>query len=142
MTINHSDYTAGLRALADLLDANPDLTADVAGCNYRLLVPVSHVDEPKARMAQWIRAAKVAGHSTSKVYANDYGNVDIDLGGFTLQVYAARELVCERIVTGTREVTREVPDPDALKAVPTKTVTETVEDVEWKCQPLLAEVSV
>jgi hypothetical protein len=42
-------------------------------------------------------------------------------------------------VVGTREVTEEVPDPEALAAVPKVTVTRTVEDVRWECRPLLAE---
>jgi hypothetical protein len=49
--------------------------------------------------------------------------------------------VCERVVTGTRLETKEVPDPEALKAVPLVTVTETVEDVEWRCMPLLADLT-
>jgi hypothetical protein len=39
-------------------------------------------------------------------------------------------------VTGTYEVTEEVPDPDA--DVPMVTVTRTVENVEWDCHPVLA----
>jgi hypothetical protein len=31
-----------------------------------------------------------------------------------------------------------LPRMQALAAVPTKVVTETVEDVEWRCAPLLA----
>jgi hypothetical protein len=52
-------------------------------------------------------------------------------------VLCDRNEVCEKVVTGTREVTKEVPDPEALAAVPKVTVTETVEDVEWRCHPIL-----
>jgi heme-binding NEAT domain protein len=52
-----------------------------------------------------------------------------------------REEICERIVTGTREVTVEVPDPEQLAAVPTVSVTKTVEDVEWICRPLLDDAT-
>lgn len=68
----------------------------------------------------------------------DYAGVILRFGEVGLYVYAGRGEVCERIVTGTREVTKEVPDPKALAEVPKVTVTETVEDVEWKCTPLLA----
>lgn len=135
-------YTASLRALADLLDANPDLIDDVRYVHERQLVPVNHADDPRERMAAFIRAGKAAGFAVRKDYDENYGSVDINLGAFLLHVYASRERVCERVVTGTREVTREVQDPEALKAVPTTTVTETVEDVEWVCLPLLADVSV
>jgi hypothetical protein len=42
-------------------------------------------------------------------------------------------------VTGTREVTEQVPDPEALAAVPTTTVTRTEDVTEWVCRPLLAD---
>ncbi len=51
-----------------------------------------------------------------------------------LHAYGDRAKVCERVVTGTREVTEEVPDPDAPKV----TVTRVVEDVEWRCSSILA----
>jgi len=49
------------------------------------------------------------------------------------------EQVCERVVTGTEVITREVPDPKVRVSM--VTVTETVETVEWICSPLLSEVS-
>jgi hypothetical protein len=45
--------------------------------------------------------------------------------------------VCERVVVATREVEMEEPDPVAVAALPKVTRTVTVEDVEWKCAPLL-----
>lgn len=135
-------YTASLRAFADLLDANPNLIDTARMAHDRQLICVSYNEDPRERMAAFIRAGKAAGFPVRKSYNDTYGNVDIDLGAFTLHVYADREQVCERIVTGTREVTREVPDPEALKAVPTTTVTETEDVVEWVCTPLLADAPV
>jgi hypothetical protein len=60
-----------------------------------------------------------------------------DFYGVQLSVSVDREAVCRRVVTGTREVTKAVPSPDA----PMVEVTETIEDVEWVCEPLLAEVT-
>lgn len=133
-------YTAGLRALADLLDAHPQLIENVSLSQSDLLVSLGWMSDPMSRMAEFIRAALDRRLPIKKTYDDEWGTVFIDLGGgVRLQVYARREQVCERIVTGTREVTREVPDPEALKAVPTVTVTETVEDVRWDCKPLLSE---
>ncbi len=56
---------------------------------------------------------------------------------FKLDITADRDAVCERVVTGTRQVTRTVP---AVEAKPGRTVTETVEDVEWDCGPVLGGV--
>lgn len=58
--------------------------------------------------------------------------------GVILEVIVEREAVCRRVVTGTREVTRTIP---AIEAQPEREVTETVEDVEWECEPVLPEVS-
>lgn len=56
-------------------------------------------------------------------------------GPIKLTVQVERPAVCERVVIATKEVTREVP---AQPAVSAHTVTETVEEVEWRCEPLLA----
>lgn len=135
-----ASYAAGLRALADLIEQNPDLHVDLRFAADTVLVPVSHANDPRARMVGWVRAAKAAGMPIRKSYGQTWGEVHITPApGLTVQVYAAREAVCDRIVVGTREITRELPDPEALAAVPTITVTETVEDVRWECLPLLAD---
>jgi hypothetical protein len=54
-----------------------------------------------------------------------------------LTVEVSRAAVCERVVVGTHEETREVPDPDAPKI----TETVVVEDVEWRCIDPLAEIA-
>lgn len=61
--------------------------------------------------------------------------------GIAFVASANRNEVCERVVTGTREVTKEVRDPEALASVPMVTVTEVVEDVEWRCGSLLKPTS-
>lgn len=132
-----AEYTAGLRALADLLDEHPDL-------------PLPHVgstdpfdwwlfgDNPKATLATLVRLIpgakkkQVGEHSGSSWFT-----VATRLHGLHIDINATRAAVCERVVTATREVTKEVPDPDVLATVPTVTITETVEDVEWVCAPLL-----
>jgi hypothetical protein len=132
-------YIAGLRALADLLEQNPDLYSYFGLTLEKLLIPVSHADDPRAALAAFLRAGKAAGLRVSKAYDENFGSVDVYLSdALRAHVYAGREQVCERVVVGSREVTREVPDPEALKAVPTTTVIETVEDVRWECRPLLA----
>jgi hypothetical protein len=55
---------------------------------------------------------------------------------YTLVAWRAE--VCTRVVTATREVEVEEPDPEAVAALPKVKRTETVEDVEWRCEPLLA----
>jgi hypothetical protein len=62
-----------------------------------------------------------------------YLNLDRSFGPHKIQAYASHYGVCERIVVGTETVTEEVPDPELLAKVPTVTVTEEVEIVEWRC---------
>lgn len=128
-----------LRQLADLLEANPHLT-NPFNCG-----PVHHYlgyqsEDKKADLRNWARATS---HLRPTKAYTDYAELNIDFGGgLVVKVYADREQVCERVVTGTREVTKTVKDPDALAAVPEVEVTVTEEDVEWICKPLLADESV
>jgi hypothetical protein len=133
-----SSYTAGLRALADILDAHPELPLPYSGT----AAPIAVFAYDREHVATF---ARLLPGTVEKVYEDDDLTFGFRLcgqfGGVKFEVIAPRAEVCTRVVTGTREVTREVPDPKALAAVPTTTVTETVEDVEWVCSPLLAPVS-
>jgi hypothetical protein len=125
---------AGLRALADMIEANPEL-ADHAG--YLDASNVFYVQD-KAAMAAIARAALAHGFEVMKDAFGDVYKVLLKHGPVGFAALASRGEVCERVVTGTREVAEEIPDPVALAAVPTTTVTRVVEDVEWICKPLLA----
>lgn len=131
---------AGLRALADLIEQNPQAaqwlrhTLTYSGINAHL-----RSDSDKAaQQAEFARIARRYGATTTKDISDKFHNVVADFGAVKVDMIAYREEVCERVVTGTREVTEEVPDPVALAAVPTTTVTTVVEDIEWVCRPLLA----
>lgn len=137
-------YIAGLRQLADLLDANDVLPIPYAGSQTGTpiaLYLLAHADDTRERFVQSVRA--LPGKRTKEV--EDIGEtfrVAATLGGeggLRVQVVAYRETVCERVVKGTREVTRDVTVYDApLPPSRVETVTETVEDVEWVCSPVLA----
>lgn len=136
----------GLLNLAAIVEANPALVDDEGPLRYtfdRVLASVSK----REHVAALTRAAVRAGVRVTKHQNDTWAGVDIHLssnaprygeGQVLLHVYVNREEICERIVTGTREVSEEVPDPEALAAVPKVTVTKTVEDVEWRCHPILA----
>lgn len=131
---------AGLRALADMIEASPELVdkAHLGDRFNRMLVPAWTRDE----VAAAARAGLRSGAKVDKHVGDKYAGVNVVLNEMvSLHVYVDREEVCERIVVGTRDVTEEVPDPDALAAVPTVTVTKTVEDVEWRCTSLLSEAT-
>lgn len=128
---------ADFRRLADFIEANPELADTYLGYAMQgFNLPVQTRD----RVVGLARMGMRAGFAVTKHQNDNFAGVDITVGdSISLHVYARRDEVCERIVTGTREVTEEVPDPEALAAVPKVTVTRVEEDVEWRCLPLLAE---
>ncbi|HEX5347886.1 MAG TPA: hypothetical protein VFW64_12430 [Pseudonocardiaceae bacterium] len=121
------EYIDGLRALADLLEANPDLRLPYTGRDRGgALLVMPHGDE-RDEVAEWARA--LPGEK-SKTVRDEYFDLDGQLHGLHLRVIAHRDKVCRKVVKGTREVKEQVP-------VKFTTVTKTVEDVEWVCDPLL-----
>lgn len=134
-----AQQAAGLRALADMIDAHPEVAELIRFSGLeRLLAPVGSTDDAVMVMADLIRKAKARGATVTKSAEDDWFNVHVAWGPVGIQVYAAREEVCERVVTGTETVTKTVKDPARLAEVPEIEVTETVETVEWVCRPILA----
>ncbi len=136
-TTDRPGYTAGLRALADILDQHPEVPLPYHGSHVPMVIHhLGLSDEERDAFRATVSA--LPGTKTKSTELNGYFDVDAQIAGLKVQVTAYRDAVCKRSVTGTREVSREIPDPAALAAVPTVTVTETVEDVEWNCLPLTA----
>jgi hypothetical protein len=133
-------YIKGLRALADALEDNPAIPLPYQGTDADITIMFLTGDDRRRGMADAARAipcdwAKTPwGDGGSTAYLDLMGQ----LHGLRLALTAYRNDVCERVVTGTREVTKTVKDPEALAAVPEVEVTETVENVEWICGSLLA----
>ncbi len=128
----------GLRAAAALVEELPELALSLQYSVRPLHIPVMHRDNPVHLLAAAARASLARGGTVSKSYDDKYGNVDVAFGPVQLQVYVNREQVCERVVTGVTKVTETVPDPALLAEVPLVEVTKEVEQVEWRCRPLLA----
>lgn len=114
---------AGLRQLADFLEATPDALLDFAP------TIAFYGATPEA-----IRALARSGGKFDKQYVGGILEVSRSFeGGVKYEMNISREQVCTARVVGTREVERT--DPNAPKI----TVTEDV--VEWDCEPLLAPSS-
>lgn len=127
-----AEYIAGLRALADLLEAQPELMKPHGALQ---VIPLGE-QQSREQLAVWARA--LPGKKDKQI--NDtFANLVGTLRGVQVKVVAYRDEVCERVVTGTETVTKKVKDPEALAAVPEIEVTEEVEQVEWVCRPMLAD---
>lgn len=136
--MDRAKQIAGIRELADWLESHPEIPIPYALSGHSeygyTLVHARHGEAQAAVIAAVARA--LPGKVTKDVYDHDR-MFDITgrlPGGIYVKAIADRDEVCERVVTGTREVTEEVPDPTAPKL----TVTRTVEDVEWVCGSILA----
>jgi len=148
MSDNRSDYTAGLRALADLLDADPRIPIPNAGSSkwnaISFAVGFGESDD-EAVKAQVVAVARslIVGQwrkEYDEPNPDSYGDGCLRIygttaAGLTVHICTPREKVCRKVVT-TSEVTKTVPDPTI--EVPQVEVTETVESVEWVCEPILA----
>lgn len=136
-----AEYVKGLRALAELLAVHPDLSVPHGlGTAFTWNVwPSQFGDDVPAEVArirqvvggQWAKNDPADGENG---YDASYFTLSRPLYGITLRICSYREAVCERVVTGTREVVEDVP-------VAFEKRTKTVEDVRWDCKPLLAEVT-
>jgi hypothetical protein len=129
-------YIDGLRVLAAALEEHPEIPLPTDGTILPLSFVFLHDGDPRAAMAAAARALpcswrkRVSGDETVS-----YFKLAGQVAGLQVELTAYRDAVCRKVVTGTREVTEEVPDPDAPKI----TRTRTVEDVEWDCGPVLGK---
>jgi hypothetical protein len=127
-----ADKIAQLRRFADFLEAHPE-------AKLIHMPTVYHIVHNRQEMAATIKAL---GGKWDKDEDGESFKVRQTISGVEYVIFAARENVCTRVVTGTKEVTRTEPDPQAVAALPKVTYTEMVEDVEWVCpESLLSGVS-
>jgi hypothetical protein len=137
-----AEFVKGLRAYADALEANPEaLPLPYHGIATEIVMYFLDADDPRAEMAAAARALHCNFRKSVVESENDPGGtlrLSGKLHGLGVELAAYRSAVCERVVTGTHEVTEKVQDPEALAAVPEIEVTRVVEDVEWICSPVLA----
>jgi hypothetical protein len=134
-----AEYVKGLRALADVLEANPAVELPYAGSGTELTISLLSVADPRTAMANAARAFPIKWDKNAWGPAGTaYFSLRGSLHGLRMEICAYREAVCERVVTGTQEVTKTVKDPEALAAVPEIEVTETIDTVEWRCGSILA----
>lgn len=137
--MNAAETAAALRALLDFIEANPEL-GDRFGRSFTNVMVYAGRENPRQVMADFARAGLAAGAKVVKDFqGDDWAQVFLHFGPIKIEVYSTRAEVCERVVVGTAEVEEEVPDPEALAAVPKVKVTKTVERVEWRCTPILAD---
>lgn len=117
-----AEVSAGLRAVADLLDANPDMGRLIGAVRFS----VWFADDAE-ELRRIGRAARKAGAQVVRDYTESTASVDMTFGAVTVFALADRSTVCERVKVGTEVV--EVPDPAAAPVTVERDV------YEWRCSP-------
>ena len=115
-------FLFGLRELLEFVETHPGFPLPVLP---RFSVSVGSKED----LAD---AARTLGKVQKEVSSAWY-SIQRQFGSITLDIFAARDRVCERVVVGTKVIPAR---PEVLlPAVPERTE----EIVEWKCGSLLAE---
>jgi hypothetical protein len=140
--IARAAFIDGLHQIADFLAEHPEVPLPsmgsyVSGKYEPTLGVLAQCEsrDPRDQRTIVADAARAMGKAEKSTF-HEFA-VWRRFAGIVFAVYAERNEVCERVVVSSEEVTREVPDPEALAAVPKVTVTEVIEQVEWICTPLL-----
>jgi hypothetical protein len=116
------DQVAGLRALADFLEAHPKMHTSWESFQY------SHFTDSAEEFAEYCREL---GSGEKGETGTDHLTLSRDFGGdVKVSIWVAKAQTCEKVVT-QETVTKLVPPPD----VEMVEVTETVERVTWVCPP-------
>jgi hypothetical protein len=135
-----------LRALADLIDAHPNLpeayissySTDRVDVHWYLHIHELVQDLPAQKAAAALIIRIIGGHWDKTERSDDAFEFTQNRDGLLLEVVVNRAAVCERVVVGTHEVT--VPATPAMPARPAEAErTTTVEDITWVCSSLLAD---
>lgn len=133
LTVRQAAFLDGLRVFIDRCETTPDLIPD----SGLTIVKGVHRWGGEAPAVQMARLAVAAGGKWEKRSDGDTFDLIGFFGPHKMILFTSQENVCERVVT-TETITREIPDPSV--EVPLVTVTEEVEQIEWKCpESLLAE---
>ncbi len=131
-------YLALLADLRTLLDEHPEVPYPWVNASAGVSLMFCVFSDDALGVIAMLRRLIGGKWDKSPDENGKYFNVTGRWHGFEVVISARREVVCRKVVTGTREVTTKVKDPEALAKVPMVEITETVTDYEWVCSPLLA----
>ena len=148
-TATTTTVSENLRVLADLIEAHPELpppyvtaygsSAEVEA-NWYLHINGFAGGLPGEKAAAALIVSTLGGKWDKSEGGDDFRLTQVNPGGVSFHVVVHRAAVCERVVTGSHEVT--MPATDAMPARPAEPGhVETVEDFTWVCSSLLEPVA-
>jgi hypothetical protein len=127
-----TDYIAGLRQLADILEQHDDLPLPYSGAGTHILWIAGVRPDHKGIAAAFARA--IPGTVAKSPRGTDLDLVG-QIAGLKVKLIVDRDQLCKRVVVGTETVT--VPAQPAVDAQPEQVVEREI--VEWVCHPVLAD---
>jgi len=129
-------YTALLRDLAAFMDEHEEFPEPYVHPGGELHFTCGGRPGARETLAGIRRA--LGGKWAKDARGDGYIEIRGQWRGHRVQLSASREAVCRKVVTGTREVTEIVKDPEKLAEVPDIEVTRIEDVVEWVCEPITA----
>jgi hypothetical protein len=131
-----ADFIKGMRALMDILEANPDLPLPYQGATTAMTFHYLGGEDARRDLASAARLIPCSWTKHAKEYDDGPAYLDLagKLHGVKIELTAYRDDVCERVVVGTEE--REVEE--VVQPAVTAKVTKRVEKVEWRCGPIMS----
>lgn len=118
-------YVAGLRKIADTIEANPELIVPYLGAG---VVQCGTVEEIRA----FVKA--FGGKWAKRSDENDFEMVQELSYGLSLMIFASHENVCQRVVVGTKHIPEIVVPASEERVIPAHEI----EQVKWVCPEVLA----
>lgn len=123
----------GHRRVADLLEANPDLPAPFVYGDGVIAWNLYSFECPDGVPAMVAKIRRTVGGKWDKRESEGISSPEMVFEREGYRITTKRDAVCVRRVVDTKTVTKP--------AVSLPERTETVEIVEWDCEPILAEVA-
>lgn len=141
-----AEFTTGLRDLADWFDQHPEMdlpyeaTPGHHSGGVRFSIGVLETFEPDDDLpGRFAEAVKALGGARTKDVDDGYMRVTRKFGpGVNVEVWAARNKVCEAVVVGTETVIEN----EIVKPAETRRVEKQRDVIEWRCAPVLSPEAV
>lgn len=137
-TPTHAEFAQGLRELADFYLAHPEVKLPQYSSDFTIFANEWLYGSKEEAKEVVILAAKAFGRA-EKVYSQENFKLQKEFaGGVKLTVQTDRKVVCTPVVVGKKQIPGQVIPAEPERYVPAYEV----DDVEWKCDSLLAPTQV
>jgi hypothetical protein len=126
--MEHSKYVSGLRAVADFLEAHPELGTPLE-VSFSIFF---HGEDAEAKAH-----AAMASHAFGRVDKSDfeeYLQLIARVSGFKFEMWYPRKALCRQVLVRTNSIPEQV-----IPALPERLIpAQEIPVYEWRCDPILA----